>query len=115
MRTAGVLRQVTRESDPGVSDRDLLERFASGDQKAFAALVARHAGMVLGVCRRALSHTQDAEDACQAVFLVLSRKAASGRWQASVANWLYAPARKVAHNARISAARRARREGRAAV
>lgn len=115
-RTAGVLRQVVRTADhAGTNDRDLLKEFAAGHQAAFATLVARHAGMVLGVCRRALSHAQDAEDACQATFVVLAKKATAGRWQPSVANWLYATARKVAHNARVAAARRARREGRAAV
>ncbi len=96
-------------------DRELLERFASGEEAAFAALFRRHGGMVLGVCRRALRNLQDAEDACQATFLLLSRKAASGRWQPSVANWLYLTARRVARNARVVARRRARHEGRAAV
>jgi RNA polymerase sigma factor (sigma-70 family) len=58
---------------------------------------------------------QDAEDACQATFLILSRKADSGRWQPSVANWLYLTARRVARNARVAAERRAKHEGRAAV
>src|SRR5215470_10091360 len=79
------------------SDRDLLTRFvATGDQAAFAALAARHTGMVLGVCRRALPHSADAEDACQAVFLLLSQKAARVRWRSSVAGWLYTVARRVA-------------------
>jgi len=98
------------------SDRDLLARFvAKGDQAAFAALAARHAGMVLGVCRRALPRAADAEDACQAVFLLLAQKAARVRWGSSVAGWLYTAARRVARNARVSAERRARREARAAV
>src|SRR5262249_16680421 len=62
-----------------------------------------------------LANAQDAEDACQATFLVLAKKAAGGRWQPSVANWLYTTARKVAHNASVAAQRRARREGQAAV
>src|SRR5207248_7291186 len=98
------------------SDRDLLARFVrDGDQSAFAGVVARHAAMVIGVCRRALPRSVDAEDACQAVFWLLARKAARTPWQPSVANWLYATARKVACNARVAAQRRARREGRAAV
>lgn len=98
------------------SDRDLLARFvAAGDQAAFAALTDRHAGMVLGVCRRALPRAADAEDACQAVFLLLAQKAARVRWRPSVAGWLYTVARRVARNTRVSAARRARREARAAV
>ena len=54
-RTALVARQAVRTADTGATDRDLLARFADGDQTAFAALVGRHGGMVLGVCRRALS------------------------------------------------------------
>jgi RNA polymerase sigma factor (sigma-70 family) len=117
-QTATLLRHAIRSAgdSSAVSDRDLLRRFAeAGDQAAFAALVRRHSGMVLGVCRRALPQLQDAEDACQATFLVLTRKAKSIRWQPSVANWLYATARRVAHNAGVAAKRRARREGRAAV
>jgi RNA polymerase sigma factor (sigma-70 family) len=100
----------------GPSDRELLRRFAEGgDQAAFAALFRRHSGMVLGVCRRALASEQDAEDACQATFLVLSRKAHSGRWQQSIANWLYLTARRVARNARVTADRRSRHEKSAAI
>ena len=104
-------------ADPAaLSDRDLLARFvADGDQAAFAAVAARHTGMVLGVCRRALPRAADAEDACQAVFLLLAEKAGRIRWQGSVAGWLYTVARRVARNARVSAERRARRESRAAV
>jgi RNA polymerase sigma factor (sigma-70 family) len=89
----------------------LLGRFArEDDQAAFAVLVERHTAMVFGVCRRSLPTVQDAEDACQATFLVLANRAKGGRWQESVANWLYATARKVSHNARVAAERRARRE-----
>ncbi|MFO0807823.1 MAG: sigma-70 family RNA polymerase sigma factor [Gemmataceae bacterium] len=98
-----------------LSDGDLLRRFADGDQAAFALVVARHTPMVFGVCRRALRSAADAEDACQAAFLALARKATAVRWQASVANWLYSAARKTAANARRAAVRRAAREARAAV
>src|SRR5262245_4193590 len=98
------------------TDRELLRRFAAdGDQAAFGEVVRRHTGMVLGVCRRALPTAQDAEDACQAVFLILARKASGGRWGESVAHWLFATARNVARTARRVAERRARRERRAAV
>src|SRR5262245_27421737 len=95
-----VVRSATVE---GVSDRELLRRFTHRrDQAAFASLVQRHSALVYGVCRRALSHPQDAEDACQATFLVLSQKAHALRWQESVANWLYTTARKVARNALVA-------------
>ncbi|MBX9622990.1 MAG: sigma-70 family RNA polymerase sigma factor, partial [Gemmataceae bacterium] len=102
------------QAGPAATDRELLGRYAAGDPAAFRAVFDRHAGMVLGVCRRALPSAADAEDALQATFLVLARKAA-GRWQASVAPWLHATARKVARNARVAAARRAARERAAAV
>ena len=118
-RTAALLKAILtgQAGLSGVSDADLLRRFSNdNDQAAFAGLLRRHRGMVLGVCRRSLPNLQDAEDACQATFLILARKARShNRWQASVANWLYATARKVSRNARVAAQRRARREARAAV
>jgi RNA polymerase sigma factor (sigma-70 family) len=118
-RTATALEEIFRTAGGGVAsttDRELIRRFAdAGDQAAFATLFRRHAGMVFGVCRRALANLQDAEDACQATFLVLARKAHSRHWQPSLSNWLYTTARRVAQNARIAAERRARREGRAAV
>jgi RNA polymerase sigma factor (sigma-70 family) len=115
-RTAAVVGRMARAAGQReTSDRELLQRFAAGDQAAFAVLVRRHAGLVLAVCKRALANDQDAEDACQAVFVVLARKAGSSRWQPSIANWLYATARRVSRNARVAADRRTRREGRAAV
>lgn len=119
-RAAAILAQAVRPARADLAaacDRDLLRRFADDDdQPAFAAVVGRHTAMVLGVCTRLLPSREDAEDACQAVFLILAKKAGGGcRWQPSVANWLYVTARKVAANARIAAARRTRREGAAAV
>src|SRR5262245_39541233 len=66
------------------SDQELLQRFVSRrEEAAFAALLRRHGPLVLSVCRRALRHEQDAEDAFQATFLVLARKAGSIRRQES--------------------------------
>ena len=118
-QTAGmnrVTRWLATLGAVGLSDRELLTRFAiNGDQIAFEALVSRHSRMVIGACRRLLPCAQDAEDACQAVFLLLAKKAGQAKWNASVAGWLYTTARKVAHNARVAADRRIRRESRAAV
>ena len=73
-----------------LTDMSLLARFAAGhDDVAFELLVERHGPMVQGVCRRVLGHAQDAEDAFQATFLVLARKAGRIRWHAEVSNWLY--------------------------
>jgi RNA polymerase sigma factor (sigma-70 family) len=94
----------------GATDGELLARFqASRDEAALAALVQRHAPMVWGVCRRQLQNHHDAEDAFQATFLVLVKKAAGVPAQA-VAGWLYGVARQTAVRLRALAARRARRE-----
>jgi RNA polymerase sigma factor (sigma-70 family) len=97
------------------SDRELLERFiAQHDDMAFTVLVERHGPMVLGVCRRALPSFHDAEDACQATFLVLARKAASLRKKTSVSSWLHGIACRVAASLRRDHARRQRRDRAAA-
>jgi RNA polymerase sigma factor (sigma-70 family) len=91
----------------GESDRALLERFTQQrDAEAFAALVRRHGPMVLAVCRRLLRHSHDADDAFQAVFLLLVRKAASLRRPEQLGPWLHGVARRVALKARARGPRR---------
>jgi RNA polymerase sigma factor (sigma-70 family) len=90
-----------------LADRALLRRFAeSRDEAAFEALLRRHGPMVLGVCRRILGDRHAAEDAFQATFLVLVRKAAGLRRQGTLAGWLYTVARHAALRARHDARRR---------
>jgi RNA polymerase sigma factor (sigma-70 family) len=110
------LRRLAGAEAEGPSDRLLLQRFAAGrDEAAFAELVRRHGPIVLATCRRVLRHEQDAEDAFQATFLVLARKAAGPGWGPSVGPWLYEVASRLACAARRRAARRRERERRAAV
>ncbi len=90
-----------------VADDQLLERFLiQRDEQAFAVLVHRHGPMVMGVCRRVLHHSQDAEDAFQATFLVLVRKAGSIVHREKVSSWLYGVAHRTALEARTIRARR---------
>ena len=89
----------------------LMERFvADADADAFARLVQRHGPTVLGVCRQILRQEHDAEDAFQATFLVLSRKASSIRAAEALPNWLYGVARRLAIRSKSAAARRQARE-----
>jgi RNA polymerase sigma factor (sigma-70 family) len=106
LRRAVLLRDGTQ-----ATDGHLLERFlGQRDEGAFAALVHRHAPMVWGVCRRILGSHHDAEDAFQATFLVLLRKAAAVRPRELVGNWLYGVAHRTALAARSGRARRQGRE-----
>lgn len=99
----------------GGSDARLLERFAvQGEEAAFDALLRRHAGMVLGVCRRVAGDRHDAEDAFQATFLLLAKKAGAIRRKEAVASWLHGVAFRVASKARTAMARRRQREKKAA-
>jgi RNA polymerase sigma factor (sigma-70 family) len=89
-----------------LTDGQLLELFVSRrEEAAYTALLRRHGPMVLGVCRRVLGHEQDAEDAFQATFLVLARKAGSIRGADSVASWLCRIAYRMAVAAQARAAR----------
>jgi RNA polymerase sigma factor (sigma-70 family) len=107
-------RAAAREQGSGLSDAELLARFArSRDEASFELLVWRHGGMVLGTCRRLLDDSHAAEDAFQATFLALARQAESiGRGEALV-GWLYRVACRIALRARAGATRRARCESQA--
>jgi RNA polymerase sigma factor (sigma-70 family) len=103
-------RAVLLRDGAGLTDGQLLGRFLEErDPAAFAALVRRHGPMVWGTVRRLLSH-HDAEDAFQAAFLVLFRKAASVRPREMVASWLHGVARQAALHARRTAGRRRAKE-----
>lgn len=93
-------------SEP-IADADLLDRFVQRkDEAAFSALLERHGPMVLGVCRRLLPDTHEADDAFQATFLIFLQKAKSLRDPASLGNWLYGVAYRVARRARTVAGKR---------
>jgi RNA polymerase sigma-70 factor (ECF subfamily) len=100
-----------RHDASGLSDGQLLDLYAEGqDQAAFEAIVRRHGPMVMGVCRRVLADHHDAEDAFQATFLVLFRKARAIAARELLANWLYGVAYNMARKARAAAAKRRLRE-----
>jgi RNA polymerase sigma factor (sigma-70 family) len=108
-----VARRLNAVLVPRVAETDgrLLERFVlHREAEALDALVHRHGGMVWGVCRRVLRNHQDAEDAFQATFLVLVRKAASVTPREMVGNWLHGVARRTAMKARATALKRRMRE-----
>jgi RNA polymerase sigma factor (sigma-70 family) len=102
------LRRITgRQAEFAATDGELLRRFlAARDETAFAALVRRHGPMVLGVCRRVLGDRHDADDAFQAAFLVLVRKAGSVVPRERVGNWLYGVACRTALAVKAARARR---------
>jgi RNA polymerase sigma factor (sigma-70 family) len=101
------LRRSARHEENAESDGHLLGRFlAQKDHLAFATLLERHGPMVLGVCQRVLDHTHDAEDAFQATFLILARKASSIQRHPSVGSWLHGVALRVARRIRANRSRR---------
>src|SRR5262249_24220767 len=115
------MRQLLRRiaQDPQLRelpDDELLRRFQiDRDETAFHALVSGHGPMVFDVCRGVLSAEADVEDAFQATFLILTRKASSIRKSASVAAWLHGVAYRTALKARSQSAARQRHESRAVV
>src|SRR5215813_11207063 len=104
-------RTVLQPDGAGLTDGQLLSRYIEvRDEDAFAALVERHGPMVWGVCRRLLPTTHDAEDAYQATFLVLIRRAASVWPREQLGSWLHGVAYLTARHARKLALRRLVRE-----
>jgi RNA polymerase sigma factor (sigma-70 family) len=119
LRLRALLGQIhdflSTRQDCGDSDGALLERFVGrGDETAFEALLQRHGPMVLGLCRRLLADSHEAEDAFQATFLVLIRKARSIRRQASLGSWLFGVAWRIAQRARAARTQRRQHEQTAA-
>src|SRR5947209_9820637 len=110
----GVIRELRRavlhQDGTDRSDAQLLAAFLARDEDAFNVLLRRHGQMVLGVCRRVLGNGHDAEDAFQATFLVLLRKAASLRQRELLGNWLYGVAYRTALEAKTARARRRAKE-----
>ena len=103
IRLAALVRRLRRDAAPDAgecADAVLVARFAATrDEAAFEVLVRRHGAMVLAACRRVLGHTEDAEDAFQAAFLVLARKAAHVRRGTAVPAWLHRVAVRIARRA----------------
>src|SRR5262245_10129028 len=102
-----IRRMATLQQLRQMPDRELLSQFVGQhDEAAFRVLMDRYGPMVLRVCKRILGNDQDAEDAYQATFVVLTSEAGAHRWQESVAVWLHGVAVRVAGNARRAAQRR---------
>src|SRR6516164_1007486 len=106
----GYLRKMVQPPHGGTSADDLQWFARNGDPAAFGALVQRHGPMVLRVCNQVLQNRHDAEDAFQATFLVLLRKAGAIGRPELLANWLYGVAYRVARRAKVQTVRRRLRE-----
>jgi RNA polymerase sigma factor (sigma-70 family) len=104
------LRRAVMLRDSAATDSQLVTGFVGREDGAFEALLQRHGRMVLGVCRRVLGNSHDADDAFQASFLVFVRKAASLRQPERLANWLYGVAYRTALEAKAARARRRAKE-----
>jgi RNA polymerase sigma factor (sigma-70 family) len=101
------LTRIAGGQSSDLTDAELLDRFVRRrDEAAFTALMQRHGGMVMGVCRRILRQAQDVEDACQATFMVLARKAKSIRRGDSLSCWLHGVAYRISLRLKADAARR---------
>ncbi|MGH7174185.1 MAG: sigma-70 family RNA polymerase sigma factor [Gemmataceae bacterium] len=109
------IRRLAGDPQSTPSDGELLRRYLdAGEEAAFAALVRRHGSMVFSVCQSVLRQRPDAEDAFQATFLILARKAASIRRQEGLGGWLQRVAYRVALKARADHLRRQQREAKTA-
>ena len=109
---ASIREMVLTRDAAGVSDSQLLKLFLTGhDEAAFEAIVRRHGPMILGVCKRVLQNASDAEDAFQATFLVLVRKARTLTQPELLGHWLFGVAYQTARAARNAASRRRAKEG----
>ncbi|HZZ79543.1 MAG TPA: sigma-70 family RNA polymerase sigma factor [Gemmataceae bacterium] len=101
-----LIRRLAASDRGDTADEQLLTRFAENhDENAFGSLVLRHGPLVLHVCRQVLRDPQDVEDAFQATFLVLVRRAGSIRRPERLAGWLYGVAYRVATRVRLRLAR----------
>jgi RNA polymerase sigma factor (sigma-70 family) len=106
-RPTAALARLAHPDPAGVPDAELLRRFAdTRDEAAFELLVWRYAGLVLGTCRRTLARPTDADDAFQATFLALARKAGAVRAGAALGGWLHTVAVRAALRIRAASARR---------
>ena len=113
-QTSSILREDDRLPDMVeiIDERELLQRFVKhADKEAFALLMKKlHGPLVYGVCRRVLRGFHDAEDAFQATFLILARKASSIRSFEHLSNWLYQVAHRTSMKAKFARTRRRQRE-----